>query len=114
MRKAIFIQISRTLLVAALASLSGASVVQAQGNLWDSCFRGHPLPACKVFWIGEVGYGYLPNQGPGNPSHQVNLDLGGMANLNEWAAPPTSGARGGEIASGSASRRGIGTGYPTT
>ena len=93
MRKTLSIQMRWTLLFTAIASLSGASVAQAQGH----CFRGQPLPACKFFWIGEVGYGYLPDRGPGNPSHQLTLDLGAMANLNERSAVGGTAYLGSEV-----------------
>ena len=100
---------SRSLIAAAvLAGVSTASGAQAQGGppedagLGDllqalgerlrsfdpswSCFQGHPIPVCKRFWIAELGYGYLLNQGPGSATQQGTLELGGMANVDQRSA----------------------------
>ncbi len=47
----------------------------------QSCFRGQPPPACKSFWITELGYSYRLNAG--GHDHYVTFELGYMSNQSE-------------------------------
>jgi hypothetical protein len=66
-------------LVCLVLTLAAATAGRLAGQ---TCFRGRPLPECRVFAITEIGFGVRLTQEPLDEG-LTSADLGFMVNLNE-------------------------------
>jgi len=95
----------RAMIILLIFACAGAERLSAQ-----TCYRGRPAPACKVFFVTEAGYTYKLTAGAEDDAvHYVSGEIGAVTNRGRFAFGGTAffGGLGGTGELGAALRGGV-------